>query len=60
MTKAEQTYLENYNRARAAIRKIEEMIHDMPAPEGEVKILWTHVGDMGHVADQLESILPEA
>jgi hypothetical protein len=60
MTKAEAVYIENYNRARAALRKIEEIMHDMPAPEGDIEILWTHVGDMGHIADQLNAILPES
>lgn len=55
--KAETAYIETYTRAMAALKAIEEMIHDKPAPEGDVKIDWGHVGDMARIASQLEDIL---
>jgi hypothetical protein len=57
--KASATYLEAYARAMKALKDVENMIHDNPAPEGEVEIHWGHVGDMLRIASNLEDILPE-
>ena len=56
---AEKSYLKAYNRAMAALRAVENLIHDQPAPEGDIQIHWGHVGDMNRIASALESILPE-
>jgi hypothetical protein len=57
--KASAAYLEAYARAMKALKDVENMIHDNPAPEGEVEIHWGHVGDMLRIASELEDILPE-
>jgi hypothetical protein len=58
-TGAEKSYLRAYERAMTALRAVENMIHDNPAPEGDIQIHWGHVGDMNRIAAALESILPE-
>ena len=58
--KASAAYLEAYARAMKALKDVENMIHDNPAPEGEVAIHWGHVGDMLRIASELEDILPTA
>lgn len=58
---AEERYLAKYNEAQALIEKIQNRIHDLPAPEGEVPIDWGHFGDMARIVDQLREIAePEA
>jgi hypothetical protein len=52
----EAVYLENYNAAIVALQAIEQAVHDMPAPESGC-VTWTHVGDMGRIASDLEAIL---
>jgi hypothetical protein len=51
----EKAYLENYNAAIVAMQSIQGAIHDMPAPESG-NVTWTHVGDMGRIASDLETI----
>jgi hypothetical protein len=57
--KASAAYLESYARAMKALKDVESMIHDNPAPDGETEIDWGHVGDMRRIASELENILPE-
>lgn len=57
--KATASYLEAYKRAMKALKDVENMIHDNPAPEGEVEIDWRNVGDMLRIAAALEDLLPE-
>jgi len=54
---AESAYISHYNRAMAALKNIETMIHDLPAPEGENQIIWANVGDMNRIADALEELV---
>jgi hypothetical protein len=54
--RTEKAYLENYNAAIVALQSIERAVHDMPAPESG-NVAWTHVGDMGRIASDLEAIL---
>lgn len=56
---AEAAYLKSYARAMAALKAVEAMIHDNPAPESGTDIGWGNVGDMDRIASELESILPE-
>ena len=56
---AEKSYLKAYARAMTALRAVENLIHDQPAPDGETQIHWGHVNDMNRIAAELESILPE-
>lgn len=53
---AEQHYLAAYARAMAALKAVEQRIHDNPAPDGEIKIHFGHVGDMTSIAQALEAI----
>ena len=53
---AESAYIAQYARALAAIRAIENKIHNLPAPEGEIEITWGHVADMGRIVDGLEEV----
>lgn len=53
---AEARYLQKYNQAQDLIAKIQERIHDMPAPDGEVAIDWGHFGEIARLVDQLREI----
>jgi hypothetical protein len=48
-------YIENYNAAVFALQSIQGAIHDMPEWESG-NVTWTHVGDMGRIASDLETI----
>ena len=52
-------YKEAYSRAINALWDVQNMIHENPAPDGEIEIHWGHVGDMMRIAAELEDILPE-
>lgn len=54
---ADTAYIAATARALEAIKKVDARIHDCPAPEGETKIDWSHVGDMVRIAALLEEIL---
>jgi hypothetical protein len=51
----EKAYLENYNAAIVAMQSIQGAIRDMHSPESGY-VTWTHVGDMGRLASDLELI----
>ena len=57
---AHAAYLKAYARAMDALRAVETMIHDSPAPDSEARLDWGHVGDMLRVAVELEQILSES
>jgi hypothetical protein len=57
--KAETAYVLAYNQASEALEAIHQMIHDLPAPEGEIAIDWSHVAEMARIAAQLKDLLPE-
>jgi len=52
----ESRYFSAAERALAALRAVENKIHDMPAPGGEMPINWGHFGDMMRIVEQLEEI----
>ena len=56
--KAPDAYLQAYTRAMTALKQVENVIHDNPAPEGDTDIHWGHVGDMLRIASELEDIIP--
>ncbi len=58
--KAEAAYIAAQQRAMEALKKVQNMLQDFPAPEGEITINWGHVGDMLKIAAELEDILPES
>lgn len=51
------SYLSAYERAKKALQAVETFIHDLPAPEGKIEINYGYVGDMNHIAEQLEQIV---
>ena len=58
-TKAQLTYIDLYFETQELIKKIQDKIHDMPAPdeEDDTKINWGNVGDMGRIVNELKEIL---
>ena len=52
----ETKYLAAAQRALAALRAVENKIHDMPAPCGEIPINWGHFGEMMRIVHNLEEI----
>lgn len=54
--KADQMYLFKYNDVMASLQAINEGIHDMPAPEGEIPITWEHVGQMDRILSLLDEV----
>lgn len=57
--KASAHYLSAYFRVMKALDDVEKMIHDQPAPGGEIEFHWGHVAEMLRIAAELEDILPE-
>jgi hypothetical protein len=47
-------YATAYERVQAALMKLDEAIHDLPAPDGETAIDWSHVGSMNHIAAMID------
>jgi len=56
---ASDAYLAAYTVAMAALKNVENFIHDNPAPDSETKIDWGHVGDMNRIAEMLNEIIPD-
>jgi len=54
---AEQARANAYARAMRALAAVQSLIHDQPAPEGEIEIHWGHVGDMQRITAALEEIV---
>jgi len=54
---AEQARANAYARAMRALAAVDAMIHDQPAPKGEIEIHWGHVGDMNRIAAALEELV---
>lgn len=43
--------------AHDLVDRIRELLQDQPAPDGETKITWCHVGTMTEVANRLASVV---
>jgi hypothetical protein len=54
---AEQARQNAYLRTMRALNAVKDLIHDQPAPEGEIEIHWGHVGDMNRIAAALEELV---
>ncbi len=55
---AEAAYENAHLVARDLLQRIDELLHDLPAPgNDEHPIRWTHVGEITHVAAQLAGIV---
>ncbi|WP_168565141.1 hypothetical protein [Crateriforma spongiae] len=56
-TKIEEAYVAAHARALQAAEAVRRMIEDQPAPNGDNRIGWDHVGTLRHYAEQLEDLL---
>ncbi len=55
---AEAAYENAHLVARDLLQRIDELLHDLPAPgDDEHPIRWTHVGEITHVAAQLAGVV---
>ena len=54
---AEARYVAMHQDVRDYLANIEELLHDMPAPDGDLLINWGHVGDIEHVSELLQRII---
>jgi len=57
MTRAEATYSEQHAAAAALLEQLQAALFDMPAPDGEAKIDWGHVGSITEIKRQLQETL---
>ena len=56
--KAEAAYLQAHTQACDLLGHIEELLHDLPAPENEdLPINWAHVGSVQEVVSRLTSVV---
>jgi len=39
------------------VQRIVELLGDLPAPDGEVRIDWTHVGDLAEINHRLAGVV---
>lgn len=54
---AEPAYETGHMIARDLLARIDELLHEMPAPGGETRISWAHVGTINHVNSKLSDIV---
>ncbi len=57
MTKAETAYAEQHAAAAALLHQLSSALFDMPAPDGDTRINWAHVGSVTEIRSQLEQTL---
>jgi len=50
-------YLNAYNDIQSLIQDLQNKLHDMPAPDSEIKLDWGNVGDMRKIKSELQEIL---
>jgi len=50
-------YLNAYNDIQSLIQDLQNKLHDMPAPDSDIKLDWGHVGDMRKIKSELQEIL---
>ena len=57
-SKAEEIYIQTHRQARDLLAHIEELLHDLPAPDnGEIPIDWAHVGTVSEVVARLTGVV---
>jgi hypothetical protein len=54
---AQDAYLANHAEALALIAQLQDALFDLPAPDGEVPINWSHVGTVAELKRQLADSL---
>lgn len=45
----EDAYIAAHANSVTLLRELQQMVENLPAPNGETPIHWGHVGDLGHV-----------
>ena len=55
--RAEATYTAQHAAALASLQALQAAIEDMPAPDGEARINWGHVGSLVEINEQLGHLL---
>jgi len=54
---AQNAYLATHQEVLEKLQKLQEALFDMPAPDGEAKIDWNHVGSITEINRQLKETL---
>ena len=54
---AEDAYLNAHQAAQAAVERIGELLFDLPAPDSEVAINWSHVAELNEVNTRLSRVI---
>ena len=54
---AEEAYILHHAKAVALLGQLKEVLFDMPAPDGEISIDWSHVGTVAEAERQLTQVL---
>lgn len=54
---AQDAYLEKHTEALGLLEELQQALFDLPAPDGEVAINWTHVGTVAEARDQIKRTL---
>ena len=55
--RAEAAYTAQHAAALASLQALQSVIEDMPAPDGETRINWGHVGSLVEINEQLGHLL---
>jgi hypothetical protein len=54
MTPAEIAYAKQHAAAAALLAQLQEALFDLPAPDSDTKIDWSHVGSLAEINRQLK------
>ena len=55
--RAEAAYTAQHAAGLASLHALQAIIEDMPAPDGETRINWGHVGSLAEINEQLGHLL---
>ena len=56
-TRVEAAYVAQHAAALTSLQALQAIIQDMPAPDGETRINWCHVGSLNEINEQLGQLL---
>ena len=56
-TRVEAAYVAQHAAALASLQALQAIIEDMPAPDGDRRINWCHVGSLTEINEQLGQLL---
>ena len=54
---AEDAYMNAHQTVQAAVERIGELLFDLPAPDSEVAINWSHVAELNEVNTRLSRVI---